>query len=304
METLAEFDIEIEHRPGRLHSNVDGMSRPFCKQCEGKTVKTPWVDELERADELTEPLGVKTLSFVPEISDVEMAELQADDPDLGPVVEWLLDGENPPPDLVLSMSLDTRNLWAQVPSVHLLGNILVRTTNQGQDVQLVLPHSIRRQLFDLKHAGNFAAHLGAQRTLLQLKFAYYWPGMRKDIDLWCRQCDACARTKGPPTRHRGKLQKVITGAPLDIVAIDILSGIPTTQGGNKYILVVTDYFTKWACAFALPDAEASTCMRAMYDGFFSHFDFPAKFTPIKGAILKVNCSTSFVPLRGEEVEDF
>jgi len=110
VETLAEFDIELEHRPGRLHSNVDGMSRPFCKQCEGKTFKTPWVDELEHADELTEPLGVKTLSFVQETSDAEMAELQAEDPDLGHVVVWLLDGENPPPDLVRSMSLDIRNL--------------------------------------------------------------------------------------------------------------------------------------------------------------------------------------------------
>ena len=27
VETLAEFDFEIEHRPGRLHSNVDGVSR-------------------------------------------------------------------------------------------------------------------------------------------------------------------------------------------------------------------------------------------------------------------------------------
>jgi len=33
VETLAEFDFTIEHRPGRLHSNVDGVSRPFCKQC-------------------------------------------------------------------------------------------------------------------------------------------------------------------------------------------------------------------------------------------------------------------------------
>jgi len=39
----------------------------------------------------------------------------------------------------------------------------------------------------------------------------------------------------------------------------------------KYILVLTDYFTKWASAFPLLDVEASTCMRAMYDGFFSIF---------------------------------
>jgi len=52
------------------------------------------------------------------------------------------------------------------------------------------------------------------------------------------------------------------------------SGLPVTPDGNKYILVLTDYFTKWSCAFALPDAEASTCMRAMYDGFFSEFGLP------------------------------
>ena len=47
VETLAEFDLEIEHRPGRLHNNVDEVSRPFCKQSNGKTFKRPWVDELE-----------------------------------------------------------------------------------------------------------------------------------------------------------------------------------------------------------------------------------------------------------------
>jgi len=67
---------------------------------------------------------------------------------------------------------------------------------------------------------------------------------------------------------------VITGAPLDIVAVDVLSGLPATADGKKYVLVLTDYFTKWACAFALPDAEASTCMRVMYDGFFAEFGLP------------------------------
>jgi len=47
IETLAEFDIEIEYHPGLAHSNVDGVSRPFCKQCEGKVPKTKWIDELQ-----------------------------------------------------------------------------------------------------------------------------------------------------------------------------------------------------------------------------------------------------------------
>jgi len=74
----------------------------------------------------------------------------------------------------------------------------------------------------------------------------------------------------------------LTGAPLDIVAIDILSGLPTMPDGLKYILVVTDYFIKWDTAFALPDAEASTCMRAMYDGFFSVFGLPCQLHSDQG----------------------
>jgi len=106
--------------------------------------------------------------------------------------------------------------------------------------------------------------------------------MTTDVPLWYHQCEVCAQSRGPPTRHQGKLQKVLTGALLDIVAIDILSGLPTTPDSLKYILVVTDYFTKWATAFALPDVEASTCMRAMYDGFFSIFGLPCQLHSDQG----------------------
>ena len=92
--------------------------------------------------------------------------------------------------------------------------------------------------------------------------------------MYKRQCDVCAQCKGPPTRRQGRLQKVITGAPLDMFAVDVLSGLPATADAKKCVLVLTDYFTKRACAFALPDAEASTCMRVMYNGFFAEFGLP------------------------------
>jgi len=142
IETLTEFDIEIEHRPGLAYSNVDGFSRPFCKQCEGKVPKMKWIDELQRADKLTEPLSINRIIFLPEITDDKVKELQAEDADLGPIVEWLKDGRQPTSDYLKSKFLDTRTLWAQVPAIHLLDGILVYKFSDQCVIQLVVPTAL------------------------------------------------------------------------------------------------------------------------------------------------------------------
>jgi len=107
--------------------------------------------------------------------------------------------------------------------------------------------------------------------------------MRKDIDAWCRQCEGCAISRGPPSRPHGHLRKVSAGAPMDLVAIEILSGLPVTLDGYKYLLIATDYFTKWLEAIPLCDAEAHTCMRALYSAFFSRFGLPRQIHSDQGS---------------------
>jgi len=233
VETLAEFDFVNVHRPGRLHSNVDGVSRPFYKQCLDKVTKVRWVDELDRADELTETLGVRWVVVTPEISAEQVKEFQADDTDLGPLVDWMTEGQTPSADFLRQHSLETRSLWGQSPAVHLSDGMLVRKLFDTDVAQMVVPHRLRRAFFDQSHSGPLAAHLGAHRTFLQLKSAYYWPGMKGAVIRWCRECDVRAQCRGPPTRRQGRLQKVFTGSPLDIVAVDVLSGLPATADGKK-----------------------------------------------------------------------
>ena len=58
------------------------------------------------------------------------------------------------------------------------------------------------------------------------------------------------------------------------VAMDILGPLPETDHGNKYILVIGDYFTKWKEAYAMPNMEAITVARIFVNEFICRFGVP------------------------------
>ncbi len=46
---------------------------------------------------------------------------------------------------------------------------------------------------------------------------------------------------------------------------------PERESGSKYILVVSDYFTKWVEAYGIVNQEASTIAWTLVDEFFCRF---------------------------------
>ena len=126
------------------------------------------MDELDRADELTEPLGVRWVVVTTEIFADQVREFQAKDPDLGHVIDWMTEGQTPPVDILKQHSLETRNLWGQCPAVHLYDGMLVRKLFDADVAQMVVPRCLRKPLFDQSQSGPLAAHLGAQRTFFSL----------------------------------------------------------------------------------------------------------------------------------------
>ena len=77
----------------------------------------------------------------------------------------------------------------------------------------------------------------------QLRQRFYWPGHWNDVQKWYRTCVSCAKRKTSAPKQRAALQSVQIGSPLQMVACDILGPLPTTATGNKYVLVIGDYFT-------------------------------------------------------------
>ena len=55
------------------------------------------------------------------------------------------------------------------------------------------------------------------------------------------------------------------GVDMERIALDILGELPVTENGNKYILVISDYFTKWTESFPMPNMEARTCAKILVE---------------------------------------
>lgn len=75
----------------------------------------------------------------------------------------------------------------------------------------------------------------------------------------------------PPKAPLGDMR---VGAPLDRVATDIFGPLQRTPRGNKYILVVMDYFTKWVEILAVPYQTAITCADKILNEYIARFGCP------------------------------
>ncbi len=110
--------------------------------------------------------------------------------------------------------------------------------------QLVVPASLRDDLLKELHDQPTAGHLGEKRTTLRVSARFFWPYYRRDVCKWCRTCLLCQARKPPQPRPRAAMHQYRVGAPMERVAMDILGPLPESHLGNKYILIVGDYFTR------------------------------------------------------------
>ena len=237
---LQQFDMIVLYRPGRNNGNADGLSRR---------------PEIYR-EQVSEVYGI-TCS----VGDSEMLrQEQAKDAYTSEIIQKLQEGKHS----------------AKLDDFLLEDGILVRqlktSTCSNPYKQVVVPIALRQTILEQLH--NNAGHLGIHKTFEKVKERFFWPGYEQDVKDAVQQCDRCQRRNHPIPKHQAPIGTISSEYPFQKISWDIIGPLPATTRGHKYILVVTDLFSKWVEAFPLVKTDSLTLAKVLVEEVVCRYGVP------------------------------
>ena len=122
--------------------------------------------------------------------------------------------------------------------------------------QLVVPRPYVSKVLFMAHTHLLGAHLGMDKTRDRVLARFYWPGVKRDVELYCQVCPECQRVASKATVRNSLIPMPIIETPFDRIALDIVGPLPKTSQGHRYILVLVDYATRYPEALPLRAATA------------------------------------------------
>lgn len=269
IQRLQEYDMEIRHRKGSSHGNADALSRrPCAENCK----------HCSKIEARCEPV-IRQVSSTHQWTEESIRDSQVEDPEIRPIISFMESGDPKPTwQDIAPFSPTTKRYWNLWDSLELRNGVLYRrwedADGKSSRLQLLLPKSRVKEVLQELHSSATGGHFGVTKTLQKVRERFYWAGSRSDVEKWCRACDSCGARKGPQRRTRGRLQRYNVGAPFERIAVDILGPLPRTDWGNKYMLVVMDYFSKWPEVYPVPDQATITVAEALVQNWVSRFGVP------------------------------
>jgi len=103
---------------------------------------------------------------------------------------------------------------------------------------------------------------------------YYWHSLFKDAKKYVRAYDSYQRVGQPNHRDEMPLNPQIVLEPFEIWALDFVGPINPPSNQKVYIVVRTDYMTKWVEAEALHRATEEEVIDFLFEDIFIRFGVP------------------------------
>ncbi|GBO06936.1 Transposon Tf2-6 polyprotein [Araneus ventricosus] len=251
MVTLQHFDYTVIHKPGRLNLMADYLSRASYPNDESVSEKQPDVNTLD--------LEANIFS-VNEIPNSEIIEKQNADAYCCNIKDKLNS------NFVLSPNS---------PELFLKNNVLLCYTNSkdrhGSKAKLVVPQTLVQKILNLTHDNDTVAHPGLARTLKRIKDNLFWKGLYAQVRRYVASCHSCIQRRGFAKNVNAPVQSIPTADyRFQKVAFDAIGPLVASKNGNKWIIVISDYFTRYPETYALPNIQSHNVAKVLIDFISRH----------------------------------
>ena len=130
------------------------------------------------------------------------------------------------------------------------------------------------------HEGICGAHQSAYKmTWIIRRTGYFWPTILEDYFEYYKGCQDCQCFGNVQKSPASAMNPIIKPWPFRGWGIDLIGQIfPPSSKGHKFILVATDYFTKWVEAIPLKTVTSKNMINFVREHIVYRFGIPQTIT--------------------------
>ena len=165
---------------------------------------------------------------------------------------------------------------------------------------IYIPSSMVKSVMTSFHDNPVAGgHFGVKRTIHKIQQQFWWPSMEQSIVDHVQRCLVCQAFNVDRKKRPGFLNPIpAPDGPNLLLGIDYCGPFPTTPDGNRYVLCLTDYFTKFVNAIALPVCTASATAEAVFKEHVCRYGVPKAIISDQGTSFNNQLMLSMSKLLG------
>jgi hypothetical protein len=153
------------------------------------------------------------------------------------------------------------------------------------------------------HEGICGAHQsGVKMRWLIHRYGYFWPSVLKDCIEYAQGCESCQRHGPIPRIPTAKLSSIIKPWPFRGWAVDLIGKVrPTSKKKNSFVIVTTNYFTKWVEAKTYKNVTKHEVIQFYKDMIIHRFGLPQTITIDNGLALNGSRVLAFAQDHGIKI---
>lgn len=159
-------------------------------------------------------------------------------------------------------------------------NILCR--EEGDGIVPVVPIGFVKKILEYAHNNATSGHFGIEKTLDRITQIGWWPTRKQDVQNWIKGCENCQRYKIRNDTGIPPMQLITPTYFGEIWAADIAI-FPESKKGNRYMLVMMEYLSKWCITAALPSFDSDQVMQILLFEIFLKIGMPARLITDNGS---------------------